>query len=158
MWPFTVLLYFGKICIPLRGFTYTHRKPFYWGLVNGVSVLCVRSKSSNPKFGEGGWTVATLLRNVNLWNSFNCSKYWTSKCYQKQEEKEPQLLWTLNIQFSRLWGSLSPRHGTSSGCGRKRRPPDMEGSCEYTEKVVANSRQRGSSSLVVVRGAEKSWS
>jgi hypothetical protein len=31
-------------------------------------------------------------------------------------------------------GPLSPRHGASSGCGRRRRPPDVEGSCEYTEQ------------------------
>jgi len=30
-------------------------------------------------------------------------------------------------------GSLSPRHGTSSGCGWNRRPPYLEGSCEYIE-------------------------
>jgi hypothetical protein len=30
-----------------------------------------------------------------------------------------------------LSGSLSPRHGASSGSGWRRRPPDMEGSCEY---------------------------
>jgi hypothetical protein len=27
----------------------------------------------------------------------------------------------------------SPWHAESSGCGWRRRPPDMEGSCEYTE-------------------------
>jgi len=28
---------------------------------------------------------------------------------------------------------LSPRHGASSGCRWRRRPPDMEGSCQYIE-------------------------
>jgi hypothetical protein len=28
---------------------------------------------------------------------------------------------------------LVPRHGASSGCGWRRRPPDMEGSCEYID-------------------------
>jgi hypothetical protein len=28
---------------------------------------------------------------------------------------------------------MSPRHGASSGCGWRRRPPDMEGGCEYIE-------------------------
>jgi hypothetical protein len=32
-----------------------------------------------------------------------------------------------------LVGPLSPRHGASSGCGWKRRPPDMEDSSEYIE-------------------------
>jgi hypothetical protein len=36
-------------------------------------------------------------------------------------------------QQAMLSGSLSPRHGASSGCGWRRRPPDMEGSCEYIE-------------------------
>jgi len=31
------------------------------------------------------------------------------------------------------YGFLSPQHGTSSGCGWRRRHPDMEGRCEYTE-------------------------
>jgi hypothetical protein len=30
-------------------------------------------------------------------------------------------------------GSMSPRHGASSGCGWRRRPPGMGGSCEYIE-------------------------
>jgi hypothetical protein len=29
--------------------------------------------------------------------------------------------------------SLPPQHGGSSGYEWKRRPPDMKGSCEYTE-------------------------
>jgi hypothetical protein len=29
--------------------------------------------------------------------------------------------------------SLSRRHGTSSGCGWRRRPPNTEGRCEYIE-------------------------
>jgi hypothetical protein len=32
-------------------------------------------------------------------------------------------------------GPLSPRH--ADGCGRKRRPPDTEGSGEYIEYAVA---------------------
>jgi len=32
-----------------------------------------------------------------------------------------------------LCRSLLPRHGASLGCGWKRRPPDVEGSCEYIE-------------------------
>jgi len=32
-----------------------------------------------------------------------------------------------------LSGSLPPRHGASSGCGWRRRPPGMEGNCEYIE-------------------------
>jgi hypothetical protein len=45
----------------------------------------------------------------------------------------------LNINFMvmfscpMLGGSLSPRHGASSGCGWRRRPPVFEGSCEYIE-------------------------
>jgi hypothetical protein len=38
-------------------------------------------------------------------------------------------------------GPLSPRHAASSVCGWRKWPPDMEGSCEYTEKAVADSRQ-----------------
>jgi len=30
-------------------------------------------------------------------------------------------------------GSLSPRHGTSSFCCWRRRPPDVQGSCEFIE-------------------------
>jgi hypothetical protein len=36
-------------------------------------------------------------------------------------------------------GPLSPRHGASSGCGWRRRPPDMESSCVYTEQTVRDS-------------------
>jgi hypothetical protein len=34
---------------------------------------------------------------------------------------------------SMLGGSLLPRYGASSGCGWRRRPPVMEGRCEYIE-------------------------
>jgi hypothetical protein len=37
------------------------------------------------------------------------------------------------IPSFRLYGSLSPPHEASSGCGWKRQPPDMEDSCEYIE-------------------------
>jgi hypothetical protein len=36
---------------------------------------------------------------------------------------------------------VSQQHGASSGCGRRRRPPDMMGSCEHIEQAVADSRQ-----------------
>jgi len=35
---------------------------------------------------------------------------------------------------------LSPRHGAFSWCGWRRRPPDMEDGCEYSEHAVAVSR------------------
>jgi hypothetical protein len=53
-------------------------------------------------------------------------------------------------------GSLSPRHGASAGCGWKRRPPGMEGSCEYIEQAVADSRRGWASSLGVERGVNNS--
>jgi hypothetical protein len=37
--------------------------------------------------------------------------------------------------------SLSPRHSVSSDCGWRRRPPDIEGSCEYIEEATSNSRR-----------------
>lgn len=37
--------------------------------------------------------------------------------------------------------SGTPRRGTSSACKWMRRPPDMEGSSEYTEHADADSRQ-----------------
>jgi hypothetical protein len=33
-----------------------------------------------------------------------------------------------HLKMNNLSGSLSPRHGTSTGCGWRRRPTDMEGS------------------------------
>jgi len=41
---------------------------------------------------------------------------------------------------SMLCGFPSPQHGTSSGWGLRRQPPDMEGSWEHMEKAIANSR------------------
>jgi hypothetical protein len=38
-------------------------------------------------------------------------------------------------------GSLSPRHGASSGCGWRRLPQGVEGNCECIELSVADSRQ-----------------
>jgi hypothetical protein len=38
-------------------------------------------------------------------------------------------------------GPLSPRNGASSGCGWRKRPPDMVGSYEYIKQAVADSRQ-----------------
>jgi len=55
-----------------------------------------------------------------------------------------------------LCGFLSPWYDTSSVCEWTRRPLDMEGSCEYIEKAVADSRQRSSSSLRVGREAYNS--
>jgi hypothetical protein len=37
---------------------------------------------------------------------------------------------------------LLPRHGASSCCGWRRRPPDMESSCKYIERAVADRRKR----------------
>jgi hypothetical protein len=58
--------------------------------------------------------------------------------------------------FTMLCGSLVTtawHHGASSGCGWRRWPPDMEGSCEHTDLAVADSRQGWSSSSGVGRGA-----
>jgi len=33
------------------------------------------------------------------------------------------------------------QHGMSSGCGWRRWPPDVEGSCIYTQKVIMDSQQ-----------------
>jgi len=51
-----------------------------------------------------------------------------------------------------LLGLLSSLHGASSGCGCKKQPLDMEGSCEYVDSTVANSRQRVVLQLVWTRG------
>jgi hypothetical protein len=40
-------------------------------------------------------------------------------------------------------GPLLPRHGASPGCGWRRQPPDMEGSCEYIEKGSCGLPTRG---------------
>jgi len=39
----------------------------------------------------------------------------------------------LELKISMLCGSLSPWHGTFLGCGWRKWPPDMEGSCKYIE-------------------------
>jgi hypothetical protein len=46
-----------------------------------------------------------------------------------------------------LCGSLSPRHGASSGCGWRRRPPDIE--------VAANTLNK--QSRQPIRGDPKAW-
>jgi len=53
---------------------------------------------------------------------------------------EPVLLnWSLNGYWlvchfvPCLVTSISSWHGISSGCRLRKQPPDMEGSCEYTE-------------------------
>jgi hypothetical protein len=38
-------------------------------------------------------------------------------------------------------GPLPPWHGTSSACRWRRWPPDIEGSCKYTEYTVAKRQQ-----------------
>jgi hypothetical protein len=40
-----------------------------------------------------------------------------------------------------LGGSFVNWAGTSSGCGWRRWPPDMKGSCNYIEEAVMDSRQ-----------------
>jgi len=42
---------------------------------------------------------------------------------------------------SQVVSPLSPRHHATSGCGSRRRPPNMEDSWEYTEWTDAESRQ-----------------
>jgi len=39
-----------------------------------------------------------------------------------------------------VWVS-TPWHDASFGCGWKRQPPDMEGSCKYIEYEVMNSQE-----------------
>jgi hypothetical protein len=41
------------------------------------------------------------------------------------------------LVFTLINGPLSPQHGASSGRAWRRRPPDMEGGCEYTEQSRA---------------------
>jgi hypothetical protein len=49
--------------------------------------------------------------------------------------------WFIFTLHPMLRGSLSPQHGVSSGCRWRIRPLRMEGSCEYIEQTVAESRQ-----------------
>ena len=44
-------------------------------------------------------------------------------------------------RYAVISGSLSPRHDASSGCGWRNGPSNMEGSCEYIEQAVADSRK-----------------
>jgi len=46
-----------------------------------------------------------------------------------------------NHQCKRHGESLSTWHGASLGFGWRSRPPDMNGTCEYIEQVVAASRE-----------------
>jgi hypothetical protein len=51
------------------------------------------------------------------------------------------LLWNLKVHYhvhkglplGHVMWVMSPWHDTSLGCGWRRQPPDMKGSCEYTE-------------------------
>jgi hypothetical protein len=75
--------------------------------------------------------------------SYRCAAFWLwgRGCTYIQESR-PLLgrTWTamcstilILTMFNYIMrGLLSPPHGASSGCGWRRRPPDMEGSCEYT--------------------------
>jgi hypothetical protein len=66
-----------------------------------------------------------------------------SDCHLLEKDFAP---WRYGVRFQRsevlnqneselevFFGSLSPRHGTSSSCGWRRRPSDMVDSCEYVE-------------------------
>jgi hypothetical protein len=46
-----------------------------------------------------------------------------------------------NLYRSISVGPLSTWHDASSRCGWRRRPPGMEGSCEYIEYAIADSQQ-----------------
>jgi hypothetical protein len=72
--------------------------------------------------------ISTLARAVSKRNA------------RSQGKLVPAQLWSLYISNT-VNGSLSTRNGASSVFGWRRQPPDMEGSCEYIEKTVADSRQ-----------------
>jgi hypothetical protein len=54
------------------------------------------------------------------------------ECAPRKYEMRTGILYVCEIYviITMLCGSLSPRHDASSGSGRRRRPPDMEGSWE----------------------------
>jgi len=39
-----------------------------------------------------------------------------------------------------MYGTLLPRHDTSSGCGQRIRPVNMKGSCENIEYAITDVR------------------
>jgi hypothetical protein len=58
-----------------------------------------------------------------------------SKC-----EKDRTIL--INIMYDLYFEMFIMVHnGASSGCKWRKHPPDMEGSCEYIESAVADTRQ-----------------
>jgi hypothetical protein len=67
--------------------------------------------------------IHSYLRRLQK-NAMNTSNYATAASFKVLSD----LLFT-----NHPVGPLSPRHGASSGCGWRRRPPVMEESCEYIE-------------------------
>jgi hypothetical protein len=55
-----------------------------------------------------------------------------------------RILWNNEINYA-----LSSRHGASSGCACRRRPPDTKGSCEHAQDAQDEAADGGKSELVV---------
>jgi hypothetical protein len=74
------------------------------------------------------------LKNLKFYTinkSMERSPSWeASSCSYAQELSS--LLWNPQIHCHVHRSLVSPRHGSPSGCRWTRRPPDSEGSCEYT--------------------------
>jgi hypothetical protein len=117
-----------------------HAMKAYWGsggmapriLDIGTRWRWVVSFTHRPLFPPGKEPLVPLDKRLGE------SQSWSRRC---GEEINSQPLPGLDLQIIRLsdkktstlLGFLSPRHRTSSGCGGRRRPPDVEGICEYID-------------------------
>jgi hypothetical protein len=66
------------------------------------------------------------------WNNVYTDAYLFMLIFSFKWEFQWKLEFIL-LKTHALYGSLSPRIGASSSCGLRKRPPDVDGSCEYIE-------------------------
>jgi hypothetical protein len=80
------------------------------------------------------------------------------KKYIAEDEAGSIILDLIGLEFvvPLSYGSLSPSHGTSSGCGWRKRSPDMEGAVNILHKQSQTANKGWTSSLRIGQGANNS--
>jgi hypothetical protein len=121
----------------------------------GLEKACTAQTHTRAQLGASNHAFEVLLCPLPQHIHGNQSEL----SYETNVRTQSAQVWLKELQMTYFLSYLlrqAPWHGASSGCGWRRRPPDMDGSSEYVEQAVADSRQILVSSLGVGRGAKNS--
>jgi hypothetical protein len=128
LWTFTCKDIYKPLCMQLLFTTNRHFTIALWMPIR-LSPTALASLNRN---GDRWWDLSR--RALNLMEDI-LSTYYNYKCTLFSYNLLAYLQsWALLEKLPTVQlGPLSPQHGTSSGCGWRRQPPDMKGSRKYIE-------------------------